>query len=327
MTQMGQDRARLPSVMTDRQYLDELPQGPLELSPGDIQTIQVRTVSARLLDAHGQPFAGERYDIEEDGKSIAQGQLDNEGLTEAIVAYNAAYRVRFPALADNAWSNEPFAEAPAPSLDTDAYRVARAETLAMVLYRERGLLDPNPVLAADKNRFINSARAQEILHAGDLVYLPVKGPRGERRHDLAIGECDEFHVAGVVRRLKLVLKRNGDPLRETSYELVCMGATRSNTTDGDGLLDEPIPYAATEAELFVNGVTRRLVLGGIDPVHTVTGVQARLSNLGYHSGAVDGRYGPITRRSVRKFQAAKSLVVDAIVGPSTRAGLLAAYGR
>jgi peptidoglycan hydrolase-like protein with peptidoglycan-binding domain len=76
----------------------------------------------------------------------------------------------------------------------------------------------------------------------------------------------------------------------------------------------------------VNGRARTLVLGGLDPLHTVTGIQARLNNLGFHTGAVDGVIGPITRRAIRKFQASRSLIVDGIVGPKTREALARAHG-
>ena len=56
--------------------------------------------------------------------------------------------------------------------------------------------------------------------------------------------------------------------------------------------------------------------------------QEDLLKLGYdlaHYGA-DGKYGNITMREVRKFQAAQGLVVDGICGPMTWAAMDAAIG-
>jgi peptidoglycan hydrolase-like protein with peptidoglycan-binding domain len=50
-------------------------------------------------------------------------------------------------------------------------------------------------------------------------------------------------------------------------------------------------------------------------------LQRRLAGLGFAPGPIDGRYGPLTERAVRRFQAAHGLQVDGIAGPSTLAGL------
>ena len=46
-------------------------------------------------------------------------------------------------------------------------------------------------------------------------------------------------------------------------------------------------------------------------------VQRRLRSLGYHPGPVDGLYGPRTERAARRFQEARRLRADAVVGPRT----------
>lgn len=45
-----------------------------------------------------------------------------------------------------------------------------------------------------------------------------------------------------------------------------------------------------------------LNVGHLDPINTVTGVQTRLRNLGYYSGAVDGDLGPRTKQAIKQFQ-------------------------
>lgn len=59
---------------------------------------------------------------------------------------------------------------------------------------------------------------------------------------------------------------------------------------------------------------------------TVFAYQQRLRDLGYDPGPIDGRYGPITQRAVRDFQADNGLTVDGAMGPRTRAAIDAAYG-
>jgi len=55
----------------------------------------------------------------------------------------------------------------------------------------------------------------------------------------------------------------------------------------------------------------------------VRGVQARLRRLGFRPGPVDGLFGPRTEGAVVRFQAARGLSRDGVVGPATRRSLLA----
>lgn len=53
----------------------------------------------------------------------------------------------------------------------------------------------------------------------------------------------------------------------------------------------------------------------------VKALQQLLTDKGYDSGAVDGRFGPRTRRAVLAYQRDAKLAVDGIVGPRTWASL------
>ena len=46
-------------------------------------------------------------------------------------------------------------------------------------------------------------------------------------------------------------------------------------------------------------------------------IQARLNELGFNSGPVDGRFGPVTERAVRAFQTKHAPPVDGWIGPVT----------
>ena len=55
----------------------------------------------------------------------------------------------------------------------------------------------------------------------------------------------------------------------------------------------------------------------------VRSLQRRLAHLGFTPGPIDGHYGPLTTRSVQRFQAAAGLAIDGIAGPHTVAALSA----
>lgn len=46
-------------------------------------------------------------------------------------------------------------------------------------------------------------------------------------------------------------------------------------------------------------------------------VQARLKELGFNPGVIDGIFGRNTERAVRSFQSSRRIAVDGIVGPQT----------
>jgi peptidoglycan hydrolase-like protein with peptidoglycan-binding domain len=98
------------------------------------------------------------------------------------------------------------------------------------------------------------------------------------------------------------------------------------TTDGDGWVHSEIPPQTTYGTLIVwpDPTDRtqmsmwRVNLGHLDPLETVTGVKARLNNLGYDCGEVNNRNDEAYGAAVRRFQEDHDLVVDGIVGPKTR---------
>ncbi|MDP1824069.1 MAG: peptidoglycan-binding protein [Archangium sp.] len=55
----------------------------------------------------------------------------------------------------------------------------------------------------------------------------------------------------------------------------------------------------------------------------VEDLQKKLAAAGFDPGPIDGSFGPKTQAAVRAYQVAKGLQVDGIVGPETRASLLA----
>jgi N-acetylmuramoyl-L-alanine amidase len=92
-----------------------------------------------------------------------------------------------------------------------------------------------------------------------------------------------------------------------SYRIIAGNKQLEGMTDQNGKLEEMIPANLQTVRLEVGAarVPWNLAVGHLDPIHdldVITGLQARLNNLGFPCGAVDGVLGPKTRAAIRQFQ-------------------------
>jgi len=164
-----------------------------------------------------------------------------------------------------------------------------------------------------------------ILYPDDVVVIPDK----KAKEDSAATEAThKYKRKGVPATLKIRLLNNGEPRKNTPWKANLGGAWQEGSTDGDGNLQIKLhPQCDAGILRLEDGTQFRLLLRELDPIETISGVQARLNNLGYESGAVDGIQGPITTEAIKRFQADyPPLEVDGIVGEKTRGKLKEVYG-
>jgi len=62
-------------------------------------------------------------------------------------------------------------------------------------------------------------------------------------------------------------------------------------------------------------------VGHLDPVDEATGAQARLKNLGFDPGVIDGIVGPKTKAAIAAFQLRHGLQVSSSLDAQTRSRL------
>ena len=145
------------------------------------------------------------------------------------------------------------------------------------------------------------------LLPGDTVYIPEKR---EKQESGATEQKHRFLTKGVPSKLRIRLLGDDDEaIADTSYLLKIDGQLFSGETDQNGWLEHTIPPTAKRGKLTVeNGVGEfELDLGYLDPPETISGVQARLNNLGFYCGAVDGLWGPMTAAALKSFQLINSI--------------------
>lgn len=95
--------------------------------------------------------------------------------------------------------------------------------------------------------------------------------------------------------------------------------------NGRGVLVLALILLLIAASLFAVGAGKVAAAGELlrygSRGESVRQVQSRLNGLGYWCGTADGIFGVNTRSAVRRFQSAKGLSVDGIVGPKTYSAL------
>jgi len=162
------------------------------------------------------------------------------------------------------------------------------------------------------------------LLPGDRVFIP---ERRAKQVDGATEQRHRFRRRGVPSRFVVRLMRFGEPRADEPYVVVIDGEIISGRTDENGRLAVRIPPNARNAVLLLNEgqEEHNLSLGHLDPVNEVSGVQARLNNLGYSCGPADGVLGERTRRALGSFQVDQGLEPTGEVDEPTKSRLEEAY--
>ena len=165
-----------------------------------------------------------------------------------------------------------------------------------------------------------------VLFPGDVVAIPDKTPRKEAR---PTDKLHRFRLLSKPLKLRIALKDFDNlPIKGQACELTVDGATFHLTTDGDGMIETPIPKAATTGLLKVPDLDIEfpVKIGHLDPFDEESGWQGRLVNLGYYPGAVgDNDLEPL-RHALEEFQCDHALPVTGEPDGATLAKLKAEHG-
>jgi hypothetical protein len=164
-----------------------------------------------------------------------------------------------------------------------------------------------------------------VLLPGDRVFID---DRDRKQEACATERHHRFRKLGEPVYLRLQFLDMGEARGGEKYTLKIAGRVIEGTTAGDGKIEVVIPAGAEEAVLRLGEKARGedylLKLGELDPVTEPSGVQARLSHLGYRCG-VSGTMDGLTQRAIREFQFDRVLKMGEI-SDETREELVKAHG-
>src|SRR5215212_7465445 len=111
--------------------------------------------------------------------------------------------------------------------------------------------------------------------------------------------------------VQLILRDEfGSPLAQRRYQLEAGIQRYEGVTGADGLVSQKFAEKVPTALLTVylddedpdDTLTMKLQIGDLPPIEQISGVQARLNNLGYDCGEVNGQINDATKAALRAFQ-------------------------
>jgi hypothetical protein len=188
--------------------------------------------------------------------------------------------------------------------------VVRPGDCLSLIARAHGCGDYRTIYNHAENAALRKIRPDpNILHPGDIVVIP---DRDDKSVSCPGGQAHRFQVALPRRHLRLQLEnRRGEAMSNKPCVVRIAGVDHNLVTGSDGLIEIEI-RDETEVTLIFDGLERVIAVGQLNPMRDadddgVSGVQARLRNLGYHPEEVDGSMAPHTAAAIRAFQQAHRL--------------------
>jgi hypothetical protein len=206
--------------------------------------------------------------------------------------------------------------------------VQQGETL-LGLAAANGLESWKDILDRPENAELKKKRTDPgLLKAGDRVFIPNR----EMRHEAsAVDAKHTFKVSPPKAWIRLAVKdAAGEAYAGKKYELAVAGKTVSGNLPADGLIEQAVPVDTTAGTLTVwiaDGISQvwELRIGHMDPADEVSGVQARLNNLGFDCGEPDGVEDEETQAAVRAFQVLTGLESTGAIDDALRQKLQSFY--
>lgn len=203
--------------------------------------------------------------------------------------------------------------------------VQQGECISSISY-ESGFFPDTIWNLPDNSELKNKRKDPNILMPGDTVVIPDKR---EKKESLEYGKRNRFKRKGVPQKFVMTVKELDDVIPDAPYILNIDGKIiREGKTDDDGKITEWIPPDSREGILTLKetGEHFNLLFGYVDPIDEISGIQDRLSNLGYYDGPDDGIFNEDLKEALINFQLANGLKSTGEIDDSTKSKLKEVLG-
>ena len=177
----------------------------------------------------------------------------------------------------------------------------------------------------------NLRKNPNILFPGDQVFIP---DMEEKEESGSTDKRHSFVLDKETLKLRLVLEDNYEkPIAGAQCALLVDGQMFQLTSDAHGKLEQEIPLDAKEAWITIRGdqtpfkdETIAIRIGRLDPIDEISGQAARLNNLGYFAGKLDGSDSDALESAIEEFQCDNNLEISGKCDSQTQAKLKQVHG-
>jgi hypothetical protein len=187
-------------------------------------------------------------------------------------------------------------------------------------------LDPEAIWNHPKNAELRARRPdRNILSEGDVLFLSVEDPAPL---SLQIGGANRYAATVPEVETHIRFGNAKEPYANEPYVVEGLDERVEGTTDAEGglTITAPVTIRVVNVRLPTRGLKFSVRLGDMDPISEVSGVQLRLSSLGYLKAPSSGTLDEATTEALRSFQAKAGIERTGTMDPATLEALKAAYG-
>ena len=272
-------------------------------------------LAVQAVDEDERPVAGVELELTLMGGDLRAGRTGSDGFVRLERLHSASAIIRVVSLDGSMW--QPLDAEPAQFSSNDNrlrwHRVAQGECLSAIAHRY-GLPGWKKLWQHPKNAPLrNKRKSPHVLLPGDEVAVPsldvyeIVRPT-DATHRIVVKRAPRARV-----KLHLLDARRA-PVVDGNYQLWANDELVAEGRIQDGNVECELGVQVRDVDLVarVGGQTvrRRLHLAALDPHDALSGLQARLSNLGYYEGEIDGQESEMLARAVAEFRADAGLEGD-----------------
>ncbi len=344
-SQAGAKLARLEAAETASQN-DPKSQEPNDaVEPCPLKETR-HALEAQVLDEKQQPLENIEVELRKSDTEALLAKSDAEGRVRFDKLAQGGYKLGLRGVDRDSWEILGDEDLPAErdtctgdaawnppaSADTAVkeHKVQQGECVA-TLAEKHGFL-PEALWNADENAALRAKRENlNILAPDDVLKIPAPRPGFQ---EVQTSKSYRLGRKGSTQSVKIrFLGKDAAPRAEESYLLSITSAAgceeRTGKTDSSGFLAEIVPATTTELKVTMgskpNLDTYTFKTAHLDPIDSLSGVQGRLTNLGYYCGDKRGELNGYTKRALRDFQRDNKLPICGEVDDATRAAIARQY--
>ena len=147
------------------------------------------------------------------------------------------------------------------------------------------------------------------LMKDDVVKIPDPKPR---TWFATTGSRHTYRLRSIPARFRMQFRHaDGSPRAGEPWKLEFDGKKLEGKLDGEGVLEADLAPEVEAARLTVGKAEGEqsfdVMIGHLDPIEEISGVQARLQSLGYDCGGVSGSMDEKTEAALKAFQGSAGL--------------------